>query len=134
MMYAATCHCGAVKVTIPSKPDFVNDCDCTLCGTRGALWAYFALPDIIVTGETHIYRRADRDQPVVQVHFCGRCGCTTHWSPELHIPQDTGGANMRLFGADAMTGVEVRFPDGRAWQGEIPYAYRRGPVVWDNLV
>ena len=123
------CHCGAIKLTLATKPEYVNDCNCSLCSNAGALWGYFAPTDLTVEGATQHYRRVDRDQPGVAIHFCANCGATTHWLPEPHIPQTMVGANMRLFDPANLLGVELRFPNGRDWDGLSDYGYLRSHLV-----
>jgi hypothetical protein len=123
------CHCGAVQISLRTKPDYVNDCNCSLCSNAGALWGYFAPSDVLVAGETQQYLRLDREQPGVAVHFCGQCGATTHWSPMPHIAQIVMGANMRLFDPVELTGVELRFPNGRDWDGQSAYGYVRDHLI-----
>ena len=40
-MIRAACHCGAVRFEIADPPDWVLDCNCTLCRKYGGLWTYF---------------------------------------------------------------------------------------------
>ncbi len=112
-----SCHCGAVRVTIPHPPPYINDCNCSLCVKHGVIWGYFH-PDrvSIAGGPLRAYRRADRAQPSLEVHWCEACGCTTHWSTLPPRSPDRMGVNMRLFEPDATEGVEIRPLDGRAWQ------------------
>lgn len=116
-----TCHCGAVRLTIPRKPDYVNDCNCTLCTKSAGLWGYYDPAEVSISGETRTYTRADLPEPALATHFCGTCGCTTHWTmledfaathPEMPPRM---GINMRLFEPETVGGVEVRLVDGRAW-------------------
>ena len=123
------CHCGAVLIALNTKPSYVNDCNCSLCSSAGALWGYFALSNVSVVGATQAYTRVDRAQPGVAIHFCGKCGATTHWSPLPHIPQNVMGANMRLFDPGELTGVELRFPNGRDWDGQSAYGYVRNHLI-----
>ena len=73
----ATCHCRAVNITLSAKPDFLNDCNCTLCSKVGALWGYFDPAVVTVSGDTAHYVRSDYIAPAVSVHFCGNCGSCT---------------------------------------------------------
>lgn len=123
------CHCGAVNISLRTKPDYVNDCNCSLCSSVGALWGYFAPSDLTVEGATHRYTRVDRAQPGVAIHFCANCGATTHWLPLPHVSQTVVGANMRLFDPAYLVGVELRFPNGRAWDGLSDYGYVRDHSV-----
>jgi len=40
-MHTGSCHCGAVQLEIPSAPDHLTNCNCSICWRYGALWAYF---------------------------------------------------------------------------------------------
>ncbi|MGL4312789.1 MAG: GFA family protein [Sphingomonas sp.] len=109
------CHCGAVRVTIPAAPDYINDCNCSLCVKHGATWGYFARTAIEVSGGTISgYVHPRMSAPLVRLHFCGNCGCTTH-CVAIDDATDWACVNTRLFEPEAMAGVEVRHPDGRGW-------------------
>lgn len=122
-----SCHCGAVSVTVPQRPAFVNFCDCSLCAKSGGVWGYYEGHELNIEGETKSYRRADYQEPAVEVHFCPTCGTTTHWLTTEHFDGDPAGANMRIFTPDELHGVEARFPDGRNWFGNTAPNDRRLP-------
>ncbi|MHA6732399.1 GFA family protein [Devosia sp. A369] len=42
----ATCHCGAIEITLSRQPDEVVDCNCSLCRRYGVLWAYYEASEI----------------------------------------------------------------------------------------
>lgn len=124
------CLCGAVSVTIDAKPDFINDCNCSLCRKAGGAWGYFPSASVATAGKTMSATRRDRKPPGVEVHACAVCATTTHWvltkSFKAQNPSaDQVGVNMRLFDPDALNGVEVRFPNGKDWDGKGPFGYRR---------
>ena len=108
------CHCGTVRITIPNRPDYINDCNCTLCTKRGAKWGYFRPSEVEVEGETHAYIRADAPTPCLATHWCPSCGCPTHWTPLL-ADLDRMGVNVGLFEPEDMAGIEIRKVDGRSW-------------------
>lgn len=110
------CHCGAVRVTIPAAPDYINDCNCSLCVTRGAIWGYFHPAEVSVAGATHRYVRADLPKPALATHWCAACGTTTHWAA-FDPGYERMGVNMRLFDPAAYAAVEIRAIDGRNWEG-----------------
>ncbi|MBP6011001.1 MAG: GFA family protein [Alphaproteobacteria bacterium] len=135
--HEATCHCGAVQIAIAHRPTFVHDCNCSLCSKSGAVWGYFSTTDVNVSGATQSYQRADRSNAAVKIHFCASCGSTTHWTlTENHMSRtginDRMGVNMRLFDCRALTGVELRFPDGKSWTGAGDFGYRREPIILDE--
>lgn len=131
-MLRAQCLCGSVDVTVDAQPDFVNDCNCSLCRKSGAAWGYYPESSVKITGKTNGYVRRDKVDPVVEVHSCPICCVTTHWTFTELFRQQGGvsnrlGVNMRLFSATDLYGVELRFPDGNSWNGEGDYGYRRPP-------
>lgn len=126
----ASCLCGAVSVTIDAKPEFINDCNCSLCRKAGAAWGYFRSLAVAKDGDTVPFARRDKAVPGVEVHSCASCATTTHFAltalfKERNRSADLVGVNMRLFDPDELIGVEVRFPNGKDWPGEGPYGYRR---------
>ncbi len=115
MSFTGHCHCGAVTLTIPHAPDYINDCNCTLCTTHGAHWGYFRPAEVTIAGATTAYVRRDMPEPVLATHFCPVCGSTIHWASISAEPYDRMGVNMRLFPAEARAGVELRQVDGLSW-------------------
>ena len=132
------CLCGAVSVTIDAKPEFINDCNCSLCRKVGGAWGYFASASVKTTGKTFSVSRRDKTLPGVEVHSCKTCATTTHWVltklfKEHNPSADQVGVNMRLFDPDELKGVEVRFPNGKDWAGDGPFGYRRAALnISDN--
>ena len=125
------CHCGAVAVRIAQSPEYVHECNCSLCRKSGALWGYFNPSDVHVDGPTRGYTRPDKASAGASVRFCERCGCTTHFTlTEAAIAafgNTMAGVNMRLAEEADLAGVERRSPDGRAWAGDGAFSYVRGP-------
>lgn len=120
MSLIGTCHCGRVGIILKAPPDFVNDCNCSLCRKSGALWGYFDQSQVSVTGDTESYQRADRETPIVNIHFCKECGNTTHWTltefgGSFVEDPDRMGANMHLFDRVKLKGVEKRYPNRADW-------------------
>lgn len=111
----ASCHCGRVKIELPSPPTKVNECHCSLCYRYGALWAYYPRDDVLVTAEEpglRSYVRQDEGaKGTIGFYHCGHCGCMTHWwvQPE-HIKPDPDwaemGVNTRMLPESVLEGVE----------------------------
>lgn len=120
-MLTLSCLCGQVRLAVPKRPDFINECNCTLCRKSGARWAYLAPSDISVDGETKGYRRTDKDDPAAEIRFCATCGATTHFvlteSAVARFGNTQMGVNMALAEESALAGVELRYPDGLSWSG-----------------
>ena len=37
-MHKGSCHCGAVRMTLPETPTVATDCNCSLCRRIGGPW------------------------------------------------------------------------------------------------
>jgi len=132
-MLQLSCFCGRVRISLKKRPDFVNECNCTLCSKSGARWSYFYPQDVEIEGDTSQFSRRDKDDPAASVHFCTHCGSTTHFtlteSAISRFGNVQSGVNMLLADESDLIGVELRYPDGRAWSGETEFGYVREPRV-----
>jgi len=107
-----SCHCGAVRITIPRKPRRITSCTCSICRRYGALWAYYPSGTVRVRaarGASETYTWGDHSIRFVR---CATCGCVTHWKPVRRAGDARMGVNTRLFDPAAMSGVRVRRFDG----------------------
>lgn len=128
-MIKLSCLCGAIQVETDKRPDFVHECNCALCTKTGARWGYFHPSEVTVVGETSGYSRQDKAEPAARVRFCPTCGSTTHFTLTEEIAAKLGdvmlGVNLRLADEADLAGIELRFPDGRAWSGAGAFTYVR---------
>ena len=117
MALNGSCHCGAVRIEVPSAPEWAASCNCSICRKLGSLVSYY--PDdggVRITGETVPYIWGDR---MIALQHCPVCACFTDW-------RSTGksygkvGINARLLdGFEICEGryllggaeLEVRYPD-----------------------
>src|SRR3984957_18510112 len=113
-----SCLCGQVRIEIPKRPDFINECNCTLCSKSGARWAYFHPSEVTIEGTTKGYSREDKDDPAAEVQFCANCGSTTHFTLTASAVAKFGniqmGVNMRLPDERNLARKELPSPDGQA--------------------
>jgi hypothetical protein len=126
------CACNAVQVELARRPDFINQCDCSVCLRFGAAWGYFHSDDVTIAGETAQFVRNDVPDPYIAYHSCPACGSTTHWTPLPNGPSERRGVNMRLFEPDDLEGLEVRFTDGLRRQGKARPPDRHEPITIRN--
>jgi hypothetical protein len=128
-MLNLSCLCGRVRIRIDKRPDHINECNCLLCSKTGARWAYFHPSEVRVEGGTSFYCREDKDDPAAEIRFCAGCGSTTHFTLTATAVSRFGnsliGVNMRLADERGLAGIELRYPDGRAWSGEGAFGYVR---------
>jgi hypothetical protein len=128
-MLKLSCLCGQVRIEIQKRPDFINECNCTLCSKAGARWAYFHPSEVSVGGMTKGYSREDKADPAAELQFCPNCGSTTHFTLTPSAVAKFGnvqlGVNVRLADERDLAGIELRYPDGKAWAGKGEVAYVR---------
>ena len=128
-MLKLSCHCGQIRIAIKKQPDYINECNCTLCSKSGARWAYFHPSEVSVEGAAKGYCSEDKDAPAAEIQFCAKCGSTTHFTLTASAASRFGnnlvGVNMRLAAERDLAGIELRYPDGQAWSGEGDFGYVR---------
>ena len=128
-MITLTCLCGQIRAELGKRPDFINECNCTLCSKSGARWGHFHPSEVSIEGDTQGYCRSDKEAPSAEIHFCTQCGSTTHFNLTADAVAKFGnvmmGVNMLLADESDLAGVELRFPDGRVWPGAGEYSYVR---------
>jgi hypothetical protein len=111
-MISATCHCGAVRIDVPERPEVVTNCNCSICRRYGALWAYYKVGTVRVVGHpqnTVEYIWGDKTLRTVR---CRNCGCVTHWEPLQPEPDGKLGVNARNFEPSELESVRIRRFDG----------------------
>src|SRR3546814_3713131 len=47
-MIEGSCHCGAVRLTLPEPPPDLGSCNCSLCRRIGGLWGYYRPDQVAV--------------------------------------------------------------------------------------
>ena len=107
-----SCHCGAVRITLPSAPDKATDCNCSICRRLAGLWAYYEFGTVLVEGHpenTSEYIWGDRTLRTIR---CKTCGVATHWEPLQAVPGQKHGVNLRNFDPAILRSVVVRKFDG----------------------
>jgi hypothetical protein len=128
-MVKLSCLCGQIHIAIEKQPDYIHECNCTLCSKSGARWAYYHPSEVSVEGATKTYSRQDKDDPAAEIHFCPTCGATTHFTLTPGAVAKFGnsmmGVNMWLADEKHLAGIELRYPDGRAWSGAGDFSYVR---------
>jgi len=133
--FTLTCHCGRVSVTVPTRPQKVNECRCSICYRYGVLWAYYLRREVVISpatadGESVGYVRSDEFGDGDLGFFrCRRCGCVTHWEGVVDTPKRKGpearmGVNWRMAGVGGLEGVErvvtQKLKDRELGAGAVP--------------
>jgi hypothetical protein len=107
-----SCHCGAVRLTLPSLPDKATRCNCSLCRRVGGVWAYYEFGTVLIDGHpehTVEYVQGDR---TLRTMRCKTCGIVTHWEPLPPKPGARQGVNLNNFEPKLLESVHIRHFDG----------------------
>ena len=116
-MLSATCHCGAVQVTIPRKPRSLTNCNCSICRRYGVLWAYYKDAEVTLTATPDIADATDEyiwGDKTLKFIRCKHCGCVMQWKSLRIGPGTRAGVNARNFEPAALGNVRIRLLDGAA--------------------
>jgi hypothetical protein len=111
-MIRAACHCEAVRFEIAEPPEWVLDCNCTLCRRYGALWTYFRGPE----GQAKLLKTPDPtatevyswQEGHIAFHRCKTCGCVTHFTAAKQTPPAVIGVNCRNMAGLDPANVRIR--------------------------
>lgn len=115
-MVDVTCHCGAVRLDVPTAPQTVTECNCSICRRLAARWAYYSPAEVTMprAGSTQPYVWGDR---MLAFHRCRSCGIATHWQ-SLDGRQERMAINARLIDGLDWNGIQIR-----QFDGETTWAY-----------
>ena len=97
---------------VPSAPDEVADCNCSICRRYGVLWAYYPRSQVSVSSAsdtTDHYVRGDRTLRFVR---CAACGCVMFWERIVPVEGGKTGVNARNFDPEVLAPIPRVFLDG----------------------
>lgn len=109
-----SCHCGAIKVTVPGPPGEILKCNCSLCRKTGWIGGYWHPKRVAITADPELLNSYVQGDRTITFRSCARCGTATHWTP-LSAPPDRMGVNMRLFDPEDWVHLPVRKVDGASF-------------------
>lgn len=133
MTLHATCHCGAVRIELPSHPTEAAECNCSYCARTGAVWAYYAPGELKFTARDG-ERMYSTNPGIHQHYFCGTCGMQT-WgeSPDWSSMYNDDGTPKEGDGTAIPTarklGLNLRLVDDLDWS-RISVAKLDGRNSW----
>jgi hypothetical protein len=111
-----SCHCGSVRITLPTAPEKATNCNCSICRRLAGLWAYYEYGTVLIEGHpesTTEYIWGDRTLRTVR---CKTCGVVTHWEPLEPKPGERHGVNLRNFDPKLLQSVLVcKFDGADTW-------------------
>jgi hypothetical protein len=114
MPVTATCHCGAVRVTVPAAPQTLTDCNCSICRKYGVLWAYYKATSVQVEAKPRALKAYSWGRKELRFVRCAKCGCVMYWEGIAAGPNSRMGVNTRNFEPKALASARMRCLDGAA--------------------
>jgi len=111
-MHNGSCHCGAVKLELPSTPSVATDCNCSLCRRIGGPWVYFAFGTVEIHGHPENTTEYIQGDGTLKTVHCRTCGCVTHWEPLEPEAGVKHGVNLGNFDPALVAAVPARKFDG----------------------
>lgn len=133
IVLSGSCHCGAAGWTLEGDPGSITACNCSLCRRYGALWAYdYENERAAVVGETHTYRRKEKERPALEIVFCPACAGVIAWRG-LHSEKDGRtrmAVNVRLAPPEAVAGLSIDHFDGSDSFEDLPSRDKTVGDLW----
>ncbi len=116
-MIKGSCHCGNVTFSVQHKPDWLTECNCSICRRIGAHWAHFTAQDVEISAApdaTIAYVQGDK---LLAMHTCKQCGCTPYWVGLQPDEKSRMAVNFRMCDPDDIDDIRLRHFDGAdTWQ------------------
>lgn len=132
-MHQGSCHCGSVRITIPSTPLVATDCNCSRCRRIGGPWVYFEFGTVKIEG--HPENTSEYiwgDQTLRSIH-CRNCGCVTHWEPLDSTAIAKQGVNLGNFDPELIAAVRVhKFDGANTWKYFDEQETKKGAAPTDD--
>ncbi|KAI1105858.1 glutathione-dependent formaldehyde-activating enzyme [Jackrogersella minutella] len=133
-VYTGSCHCGAVRVALKSKPltkdskDSIMECSCSICNRHGSVWLYPKKNQVVIEGKENLGVYLFNTK-VFGKTFCKICGIPVHNEPQpiseermneleegqrnfLNGSMDIEPINLRLFDDLNVNDLNVAHYDG----------------------
>ena len=114
-MLTATCHCGAVQVSVPRKPVTVTDCNCSICRRYGVLWAYYKASTVRIAVKPKATDGYTWGRKALRFVRCATCGCLMYWERVVPDPDRKMGVNARNLDLAVLKQARIKPLDGAAW-------------------
>lgn len=116
-LYTGSCHCGAVRVALKSKPldksstEKIVECNCSICNRHGVVWLYPKKDQVVIEGEENLTTYLFNSMLWGKT-FCKICGVPIHNKCEPITEEELNGMpeDRRNFikGGQALTPINLR--------------------------
>jgi hypothetical protein len=114
-----TCHCGAVSLEIDALPQWLTECNCSICSRYGALWAHGTRRTVRASGPRNALRAYLWGDRSIEFYHCGTCGCVTHYESVEKSADSRISVNARMLPRQAVSALRTRRFDGAVSWGYL---------------
>lgn len=107
MTLTVTCHCKKIQVEINELPEYLADCNCSICRSYSTLWGYYTPNQVTVregSAGLDAYVWGDRQLEFMR---CSNCGCVTHYVTTALCSEDIVAVNFRLLEPSVIEAIPV---------------------------
>lgn len=113
--YHGSCHCGRVRFEVDAKPTRLSQCNCSMCGKKGALYVPTAEIEAlrITAGESELTSYRFNTQRATH-HFCKHCGVHPFHRPRTDPTRWS--ANARCLTDLDIASLPTTTFDGQHWE------------------
>lgn len=106
------CHCGAVSFEVNAEPEWVMECNCSICRRLGVLWFHADTNLVKINSALDQTLRYIHGDKMIAFHTCKTCGCTTHWDNVDPTDNNRMAVNLRMIEPGVLQSLRVRKFDG----------------------
>ncbi len=111
-MITGNCHCGAISFELNEQPEWLTECNCSVCRRLGTIWAHAEVDKISILGAEDASLAYSWGDKSLAFHTCNTCGSTTHWVSREPQENAVMAVNCRLAEPEQVAGIRVRHFDG----------------------
>jgi len=111
-MIKGNCHCGAISFELDDQPEWLTQCNCSICRRLGTVWAHAPVDKVTLnadSGASIAYSWGDKE---LAFHSCKTCGSTTHWVSREPKEGAVMAVNTSLVEPAQLAKIRVRQFDG----------------------
>ena len=113
--YKGSCQCGQVKYALQAKPlAMALECNCSMCGRAGALWAGATDADLKISGDEADLGAYQFGTMRAKHYFCRTCGVHPFTRPRLDPTR--WAVNVRCIDGVDVAALKVLPFDGKNWE------------------
>lgn len=114
MLYAGSCHCGAVAFEVEGEIDGAVACNCSLCRRRGTLLWFVPRAQLRLLTPEEAAATYTFNKHVIRHRFCATCGIHPYGEGVDPRGNAMAAVNLRCLDGIDLAAIAVHHHDGAA--------------------